>query len=47
MLDKNRDGKVSADEFKSPRLAAFNKADTNHDGILSVQEQQAAAAGKK
>jgi Ca2+-binding EF-hand superfamily protein len=42
-VDSNHDGKVSADEFRAPRMAAFNNADTNHDGVLSIEEQRAAA----
>jgi hypothetical protein len=42
-FDKNKDGKITADEFRGPQLAAFDKLDTNHDGSLSVAERQAAA----
>ena len=41
-LDKNKDGKVSLDEYLAPRLAAFDKLDTNHDGTISAAERQAA-----
>ena len=43
-LDKNKDGKVTADEFRAPILARFDKMDTNHDGVLSATERQAAQA---
>ena len=43
-LDKNKDGKISADEYRAPFLGRFDKADTNHDGTLSPTERQAAAA---
>ena len=38
-LDKNKDGKISRDEFPSqfpPQM--FDRLDTNHDGQLSFQE---------
>ncbi len=41
-LDTNKDGKVSAPEYRAPHLANFNKADANHDGILSPEELRAA-----
>jgi Ca2+-binding EF-hand superfamily protein len=41
-LDKNKDGKVTADEFRAPRLTAFDRIDANHDGTLSPAERQAA-----
>jgi len=43
-LDKNKDGKVTSDEFRAPILARFDKMDTNHDGVLSATERQAAQA---
>ena len=43
-LDANKDGKISADEYRTPILAAFNSVDTNKDGTVSVQERQQAAA---
>ena len=42
-LDTNKDGKVSKDEYRNPKLADFDKADANHDGTLTTQELQAAA----
>jgi len=42
-LDKNKDGKVSADEYRTPILSRFDRADTNKDGTLSPAERQAAA----
>jgi hypothetical protein len=41
-LDKNKDGKVSADEYRAPVLARFDALDTNHDGVISATERQAA-----
>jgi hypothetical protein len=46
-FDANKDGKVTAEEFRAPRIAAFNKADLNHDGTLTPAELQAASTGKK
>jgi Ca2+-binding EF-hand superfamily protein len=46
-LDKNKDGKISVDEYRAPRLSAFDKVDTNHDGTLSVAERQAATAAAR
>jgi hypothetical protein len=42
-LDKNKDGKVSLDEYRAPVLARFDGADTNKDGTISPAERQAAA----
>lgn len=41
-LDTNKDGKVSAAEYRAQPLANFDKADANHDGILTAQELAAA-----
>ena len=46
LFDSNHDGKVSPEEFRAPQLAKFNKVDANHDGVATVQEQQAAGGGK-
>lgn len=43
-LDKNKDGKVSADEYRGPILARFDALDTNHDGTISAAERQSAQA---
>ena len=40
-LDANKDGKISADEFKTPRLAAFNRIDANKDGTVTAAELRA------
>jgi Ca2+-binding EF-hand superfamily protein len=45
-LDKNKDGKVTADEYRGPVLGRFDQVDTNHDGVLSDAEKKAAAARK-
>ena len=36
--DKDRDGKVTRDEYLMQRRKAFAKLDTNHDGQLSFDE---------
>ena len=41
-LDTNKDGKISRDEYRAPKLADFDKADSNHDGTLTVAELKAA-----
>ena len=41
-LDKNKDGKISVDEYRAPVLARFDRADTNKDGAISPTERQAA-----
>jgi hypothetical protein len=46
-LDKNKDGKITVDEYRAPRLSAFDKVDTNKDGTLSVAERQAATAAAR
>jgi Ca2+-binding EF-hand superfamily protein len=38
------DGKVTLASFAKARMAAFDKADTNHDGKLDAAEQEAALA---
>ena len=43
-LDKNKDGKISTDEYRAPVLARFDRADTNKDGTISATERQAANA---
>jgi len=54
-MDKNSDGKLSADEFKGKRdgdkadkaLAAFKKMDKDNDGFLTLEEFKAGAGKKK
>jgi Ca2+-binding EF-hand superfamily protein len=46
-VDKNKDGKVSLDEYRAPILSRFDAIDTNHDGTISNAERQAAAAKAK
>jgi hypothetical protein len=36
--DKNRDGKVQADEYLAARRRNFDKLDVDHNGALSFQE---------
>ena len=42
-LDANKDGKVSADEYRAPMLANFDRLDLNRDGVISAAERQTAA----
>ena len=44
-VDTNKDGKISAAEYRAQPVANFDKADANHDGILTAEEL--AAARKK
>jgi hypothetical protein len=37
-MDRNKDGKLSFDEFSSPMREHFNQADKNHDGFLDDAE---------
>ncbi|MBX7247765.1 MAG: EF-hand domain-containing protein [Caulobacteraceae bacterium] len=37
-LDKNKDGKISLEEFAAPMRDHFNEADKNHDGFLDKDE---------
>ena len=39
--DKNGDGKLSLNEFVTYRVIQFDEADTNHDGVLTVEEVKA------
>ena len=41
-LDSNKDGKVSAAEYRNPALASFGKMDSNNDGSVTPQELRAA-----
>jgi Ca2+-binding EF-hand superfamily protein len=45
-LDANKDGVVSAEEYRNGTLAQFDAADTNHDGVVSAAEAQAAGQGR-
>jgi hypothetical protein len=45
-LDKNKDNKVTLDEYRAPILARFDSIDTNHDGVISDAERKAAATRK-
>jgi hypothetical protein len=54
-MDKNSDGKLSAEEFKGKRegekadkaAAAFKKMDKDNDGFLTLDEFKAGASKKK
>jgi EF-hand domain pair/EF hand len=45
-FDANKDGKVSRDEFVNGPTFIFDRADTNHDGVLTAGERKAAAAAR-
>jgi Ca2+-binding EF-hand superfamily protein len=40
-MDTNKDGKVTAEEFKAAAAARFTAADANHDGVLDASEHAA------
>ena len=42
-LDRNKDGKVSGDEYRAPIVARFDALDKNRDGVINPSERQAAA----
>jgi hypothetical protein len=46
-FDKNKDGKITIDEYRAPVVARFDQADTNHDGVLSAAERQAIQANRR
>lgn len=44
--DKNKDGKIQADEYLAARRKNFDKLDVNHDGRLSFEEYASKAIDK-
>ena len=38
LMDTNKDGKVSKEEWMSFMEAEFNRLDTNHDGLVNVKD---------
>lgn len=46
-IDKNKDGKITPDEYKAPLLGRFDAMDANHDGTVTPAERQAAMAQAK
>ena len=46
-IDKNKDGKITPDEYKAPLLGRFDAMDSNHDGTVTPAERQAAMAQAK
>jgi len=42
LADTNKDGQITAAEFKAAALARFDKMDANHDGVVTPQERKAA-----
>ena len=43
-LDRNSDGKITQEEYRTLPLANFDRLDTNKDGTISAAEQSAAKA---
>jgi Ca2+-binding EF-hand superfamily protein len=41
-FDRNKDGKISLDEYRATPLANFDRIDLNKDGTINAQEQSAA-----
>lgn len=37
-IDRNRDGRITANEMLAPRAAAFRKLDVDHNNLLTFQE---------
>ena len=46
-LDKNKDAKVTLDEYRAPVLGNFDRIDTNKDGTISAAERQATSAQRR
>lgn len=44
--DKNKDGRIEAEELLAPRQKAFAKLDTSHNGALSFDEWAVSTIGK-
>lgn len=45
-LDLNKDGKVSLVEYRTAKLASFDRIDTDKDGVVTVAEMRAAGVIK-
>jgi len=45
-FDANKDGVITAAEYRAPTLSNFEKLDVNKDGTLTPAEQKAAPAGR-
>ncbi len=39
-MDKNKDGKVSKEEWMRFMEAEFDRLDTNHDGFIDVKDME-------
>ena len=44
--DLNRDGRITLIEFRTAKLANFDRMDTDKDGIVTVPEMKAAGLVK-
>jgi len=40
LMDRNKDGKVSREEWMSFMSAEFDRLDTNHDGLVNVKDME-------
>ena len=40
LMDKNKDGKVSKEEWMNFMSAEFDRLDTNHDGFVNVKDME-------
>ena len=47
LMDKNKDGKVSKEEFLKYNEAIFNKVDANRDGSVDKDEADSYVAKRK
>lgn len=47
MMDADKDGNVTKAEFQARALARFDRADTDHNGTVTVAERQAAWSAMK
>jgi len=45
-FDANKDGSITATEYRAPTLVKFDQLDANKDGKLTAAEQQAAPPGR-
>ena len=46
-LDKNRDSKITLDEYRAPILVRFDQMDSNKDGQISQAERQAGQTAQR
>jgi Ca2+-binding EF-hand superfamily protein len=46
-VDANRDGQITQVEFRSGKLANFDRMDTDKDGVVTAAEMRAAGLIKR